>query len=273
MRLIGLALPAVLGALTLAALASVPGKPASAGINYDDISFWDGSYGGTNSAGYPIAARIRADNRTADLITEVPLSTPCAITVIVKLRDMPIDADGNFFGTSGGFSGGGHLSIIAGRFIASPLESPYVSGALSGFDEGPPACSGGTNYEVHPEQVYHGDADCSWEQNLSGAGRSAQGAQVSSDPLDAITAVDALKTLRFVAGFPQGATASPSGDDEGTCPPLGSETVAGQIVGDVDCDGDVDAVDALFLLRFIAAFPLPAVPVGCPPVATFVPST
>lgn len=252
----------------------MPGKPASAGIDYDDISFWDGFYGGTNSAGYPIAVRIIADSRTADLITEVPLSTPCAITTVVKLRDMPIDGDGNFFGTSGNFTGGGHLSILAGRFISSPpTMSPYLSGALSGFHEGPPACSGGANYEVHPGQVLHGDADCSWQQNISGAGRVTQGVQVSSDPFDAITAVDALKTLRFVAGFPQATTALPAGNDEETCPPLGTEIIDGQIVGDVDCDGDVDAVDALFLLKFIAAFPLPTVPIGCPPIATFVPLT
>jgi len=74
-------------------------------------------------------------------------------------------------------------------------------------------------------------------------------------------AVDALKTLQHVAALPFG--------QSDPCFPLGetvSVTPAGSIDrrwSDVDCDGDVDAVDALGILRDIAAFPVNQEP-GCP---------
>ena len=68
----------------------------------------------------------------------------------------------------------------------------------------------------------------------------------------AVAAVDALKDLQEVAGIPYSQTdpCFPLGDSVGV-------TVAGtdQILwGDVDCDGDVDAVDAFAILSHIVAF-------------------
>jgi hypothetical protein len=41
--------------------------------------------------------------------------------------------------------------------------------------------------------------------------------------------------------------------------------VAGHPFGDVDCDGDVDAVDALRILRYVAGLD-PGQPPGCTPI-------
>jgi hypothetical protein len=54
--------------------------------------------------------------------------------------------------------------------------------------------------------------------------------------------VDALGVLRYVAAL-------------GVPPCIG--------LADIDCDGDIDVVDALFILRFLAALPFP-LPPGCP---------
>ena len=66
--------------------------------------------------------------------------------------------------------------------------------------------------------------------------------------------VDALKEL-------QNAAALPFGQEPG-CPDIGGAVPAAQpageppdIFGDVDCDGDADAVDALKVLQFVAALP------------------
>ena len=56
---------------------------------------------------------------------------------------------------------------------------------------------------------------------------------------DAVTAVDALFMLRFVAGIPPAAECL-------------------DLAGDVNCDGDKTAVDALGVLRFVAGLPVKA---------------
>lgn len=78
-----------------------------------------------------------------------------------------------------------------------------------------------------------------------------------------VDAVDALKNLQEIAALPY--------DVEPGCPALESQqTVApagfGELMwGDVDCDGDLDAVDALQILRHVAALPVDQEP-GCPDV-------
>lgn len=78
--------------------------------------------------------------------------------------------------------------------------------------------------------------------------------------------VDALGTLRHIAGMP--ALPAPSG-----CPQIGGALPAsapngipggGLVWGDIDCSGEVDVVDALRILRHIAALPPLPVPPGCP---------
>ena len=83
----------------------------------------------------------------------------------------------------------------------------------------------------------------------------------------AVNAVDALKNLQEVAGFAYSQT--------DPCFQLG-ETVGVQKAGfgdfpwgDVDCDGDVDSVDALTILRWIAALPVNQEP-GCPEIGSSV---
>lgn len=81
-----------------------------------------------------------------------------------------------------------------------------------------------------------------------------------------IGATDALSDLQFVAGFePQ---------QQPGCPAIGSPIPstlpAGEtpIFGDADCDGDVDATDALKVLQYIAGIPYtqtpPCTPIGDP---------
>lgn len=66
---------------------------------------------------------------------------------------------------------------------------------------------------------------------------------------DAVTAVDALFMLRFVAGIPP-------------------EAECLNLAGDVNCDGANTAVDALGVLRFVAGLPVnqgePCPDVGTP---------
>lgn len=70
-----------------------------------------------------------------------------------------------------------------------------------------------------------------------------------------VDAVDALTALQFVAALPF--------QQEPGCPQIGAPLPAAlpagespDSFGDMDCDGDVDAVDALQILRFVAALPV-----------------
>jgi hypothetical protein len=80
--------------------------------------------------------------------------------------------------------------------------------------------------------------------------------------------VDALKKLQFLAAIPF--------EQEDPCPMVGSEfdivVLAGgepAIWGDVNCDGAVNAVDALQDLRFLAGLPVTQEP-GCPEIGSAV---
>ncbi|HET8944066.1 MAG TPA: hypothetical protein VFO59_04730, partial [Dehalococcoidia bacterium] len=72
-----------------------------------------------------------------------------------------------------------------------------------------------------------------------------------SDCSGIVNAVDALKVLRFVAGF------GPS-----SC----------ILETDVDCNGLVNAVDALKILRFVAGLPPTGLPEGCPGISAPAPA-
>lgn len=78
--------------------------------------------------------------------------------------------------------------------------------------------------------------------------------QGNVDCKDGVTAVDALDDLLVTAGLPQLPQQEP-------CPDVGGPVVAAVIPvganpwGDVNCDGTVGALDALAILRFVAALP------------------
>ncbi|HET8943198.1 MAG TPA: choice-of-anchor Q domain-containing protein, partial [Dehalococcoidia bacterium] len=78
-----------------------------------------------------------------------------------------------------------------------------------------------------------------------------------SGPTNGVTAVDALKVLRYVAGL--------SVAQSEPCLEIGQprEPPATGIMGDVDCSGVANAVDALNILRAVAGLPV-AKPEGCP---------
>lgn len=64
-----------------------------------------------------------------------------------------------------------------------------------------------------------------------------------------------MALLLFTAG------AGPAAAPQGGCPPIGSDSGNG-LQGDVNCDGVVDAGDALTVLLFKAGLPLD-LPDGC----------
>lgn len=83
-----------------------------------------------------------------------------------------------------------------------------------------------------------------------------------------VNALDALSGLQFVAGLPV--------HQEDGCQTLGEPASAGAapagetpIFGDVDCDNDVDAVDSLLILTFVAGLPVNLTQ-GCTPLETIV---
>ncbi len=79
----------------------------------------------------------------------------------------------------------------------------------------------------------------------------------------AVTSVDALQVLRHVAGLQV--------NQNPGCPQIGGALAAalaaaeGGLFGDVDCDGAVNSVDALKILRYVASLPV-SQPQGCSPI-------
>lgn len=70
-----------------------------------------------------------------------------------------------------------------------------------------------------------------------------------------IDAVDALRLLGYIAKLPSTPECGPGG---GPTPGAVVEWDEGDLVwGDLDCDGDIDAVDALWILRAVVALPVP----------------
>lgn len=83
-----------------------------------------------------------------------------------------------------------------------------------------------------------------------------------------VDSVDALKTLQNIAALPfqQSDPCVPIGDATNVIFPASGVQL---LWGDVDCDGDVDSVDALKLLQSIAALPFSQTP-PCPEIESFV---
>ncbi len=97
----------------------------------------------------------------------------------------------------------------------------------------PTATPPGQTATPTPEPSYSGDLNCD----------------------GAVTSVDSLAILRYVAGLP------PLVQHE-SCTDVG---FGNPLMGDVNCDGQVMAVDSLFILRHVAGLPV-NLPPGCPAV-------
>lgn len=78
---------------------------------------------------------------------------------------------------------------------------------------------------------------------------------------ETVDALDGLTILKHVASFPSllkcGEFLGPLVGDHISLGPTQA------LWGDTDCDGDIDAVDALWLLKFVAGFEITQAP-GCP---------
>ena len=80
-----------------------------------------------------------------------------------------------------------------------------------------------------------------------------------------MNSVDALKTLRHVASLPVQQNEPCTNIGDGIA---GFAAHDGQhFQGDVDCNGSVNAVDALKSLRYVAGLPN-NLPAGCPPIGS-----
>jgi hypothetical protein len=262
---------ALLTAATLTSLLIAPGD-SQAG---DDppLDVWDGTYAGLNSGGLPTVVHVNSDdtdNPTASLFTIVP-GMPCGLPITLILPSMPIDEDGEFHGSAPNGGGGGQLDYD--DVERSPAGEDgldlYVVGSASAFTQvGEQSCSGGAGFELDKVGTLKGDVDCSWEDVFDEDEQRAlaQPAVPAQSLFGGVAATDALNTLKYLAGILS--AAAPASASEG-CPPIGSELPDGTIFGDTDCDGDVDAVDALNILKLLAGFPI-SLPIGCSPVGEFV---
>lgn len=117
-------------------------------------------------------------------------------------------------------------AIPPDRFVTATATDP--AGNTSEFGECTPVTIG----------VLKGDVDCS----------------------GSISAVDALKLLRFAAGLVITQTEP--------CPDIGTPLSAGgPEMGDMNCDGNENSVDALLILRHSAGLPV-NLPKGCAPIGS-----
>lgn len=127
---------------------------------------------------------------------------------------------------------------VAAPAPATPTPTPSASATPTPVGPTPTPTPGGQTPVLSPtpsppaEALAQGDNDCDGDAD----------------------AVDGLKGLQHVAAIP-------FTQDQG-CPDVGGALPAAapaseppDVFGDVDCDGDVDAVDQLKILQFVAAIP------------------
>ena len=87
-----------------------------------------------------------------------------------------------------------------------------------------------------------------------------------------VTVVDGLALLRFIAGLSALLQHEPCTDVGDPISVLSLAGSAGErIAGDTDCDGAIDAVDSLAILRHVVSLPVPPPPLalGCPGLGEF----
>lgn len=265
MRLLRRLVATSIGTFVLVAVLQFPGDAARAGdAPFQNIQLWGGDYAGTTSQGHRATVFISANAHLAQLVVEVELQEPCAGTIVtVDLEDMDIGVDdGDFSGSSPTGGGGGQLlqAEVSGRVggAGEEIPVPYVFGSVTGHtkDFG---CAGGAQFYAVPDGLLFGDVDCSFLDRFADTRSRVSSSGGGGDPFS-ITAVDALRTLRFVAGLDRAGGPVAGEGDPPICPPIGEELPNGRIHGDSDCDGDVDSVDALRQLRWVAGFDQPDPP-------------
>ena len=263
---------AFVAALTLAVVTLLPGDSAEAGAPFENIDFWGGAYLGVTNSGLPAVVAIDPVDHKALLAVLVLLNPPCTGAVVdVVLFNMDIgEDDGDFSGNTTTGGGGGQLleaQIDAARIgpAGDAADVPYIFGSVTGHPPGNFDCVGSAVFYALPGGLMFGDVDCSLFDVFNPGGSAVSQAAVD---LGSITSIDALKILRFVAGL--GSAAGPiAGQGDGDpCPPIGEVLPNGKSHGDGDCDGDVDAVDALKILRAVVGLDgrvTPADPTPQPP--------
>lgn len=256
--------------LALGALLMLASHPANAGLEEEvpPIDAWGGYWATTNNHGGNVAIYVDDVAETVSLITRVPLpQTQCSGFVDLLLLNMPVDEDDGFFQgqvANGGVAGGLGYDEDGNEELALPMGGPFEDFEFFIGGSGPAMvpeteCFTSWFFEAEDEAVQHGDIDCSWQDifDAMGGGAAPSGGSTAPDPTNGIQATDALKILQFVAGILAAPSSTPPEDD---CPAPGEQLTEDYTHGDVDCDGDVDAVDALAILREIVKLPQPQPP-------------
>lgn len=268
-----LAIPVVAAAVALLALFisdDTSSTPAVAGD--PSLEGFDGLYAGMHTGGGNVVVKIDVtsldpDAGVADLRAEkVPLDPEdCPGDVItVTLSDEELFNPGTLyrfeapeaFGVLQHDFADGEPKV-GGSIAAGPISSRIIAGGPE-----PGECFNTVSYEAEKDAVQQGDVDCSWSDGIDEVILRSSTAGVDENAIDGVTAVDSLRILQVVAGI------DPPDNDE-TCPDVGEETPGGNIIGDVDCDGDADAVDALGDLLHVAALPELTQNEPCPDIGIF----
>jgi len=160
---------------------------------------------------------------------------------------------------------GGMISIQA---TPPPLTCYVLSADVnppgSGYVSADPANSGGCSYgQYGPGSSVQltGVANSGWQfQSWSG---DCSGA---ANPTVVTMSSDKSCTANFTAVITPSPSPTPTHTPAPTQTPTPSPTPEPQFrQGDIDCNGTVDAVDALRILRYVAGLD-PNVPAGCPPI-------
>lgn len=226
--------------------ASGPTHPLNAGGSGDEI--FDAANGSDGTADYtPWIDTISGTNG------EATQGQPKTITFeftggagAVALTDGPGDPSGILVFSATTDNGTVQTSSFIEDGVLEVVLTPDTPGTATVTVNGPCGLGdevGGNSVEVTVveggTEVIWGDDDCN----------------------NAVNAVDGLKNLQEIAGIPYG--------QEAPCFTLGdpvsvTPSGAAQILwGDIDCDGDLDSVDALGILRSVAGLPVNQQP-QCP---------
>lgn len=218
------------------AFGSDPAEPAELCAGSFDV-IDSVAYGSTYTGDTDFPPAFASDlpvNGTQAMLLQAALCMPGCQVNSTDYAVVDVNAAGNNPRNNGNDSGPLDLS-------ATPTPTPSPTGTPEPTESPSPSPSGTA---VPGVELTFGDLDCG----------------------GAVNAVDALKSLQFVAAIPFG--------QEPQCPEVGAEIhIAAPASGDhiiwadVNCDGAVNAVDALQDLRHVAALGVTQEP-GCPAIGS-----